>query len=1097
MPTSPRCPRAEELAAFLAGQLADDRRAPLVEHLADCSRCRRTLSEAVGVRDTLAPDDRAGAIATLVTTASSGRLTPPARGAALGIAAVAAVAVLAVPLVEFQRLWPLTGARAVSRLAAAVDGRVVEARVSGGLAYAPLEAPSPARRAVPAARRLLGEAAEVRHAFADDGDPAARHALGVAALLTGDRDEAVYHLSAAASGLPRHGPVLGDLAAALYERARRDDRPDDLPAALNMAERAIAAAPAALEPRFTRALILTALGLQSQAQDAWRAYLNLDATSGWGREAQAHLDRLTAPSPSASWLAVRDSVLQAPTSPVAEAAVQQHASRMREMVDLELFPAWASAVQAGASAESELERLRFIGAAFERVAGDRLYADTVAWMERTAARGPAALRDAARAVADYGVARRDFAAAKFGPVAPLLAAARVRFDALGSPLAVQAALDEGAAGYFTGRLDEAGARLVDAQGAAARRDYRDVEGRTYWLQGLIAFARGQYADAQALYESMLGIFERTRDVDQIASAHGLLANLHDVLGEAGPAWRHRLEALHRLPEVASPTTAQGILLSVAGNALATGQWHTAVAAQSETLAAWRPLRAPNEIQLLLQRARAQHALGIGDAPVRDLDTARALVAAMPESPLRARMTVDALAAEAEIFLRADPARAINAAERALAEHRARPDRIAEARLEVLLARAQAAAGHPDRAADAARSGVAALEAAVPSAPPMTLPANDAAWSAFDHAVQLAIERDQSDVAFQFSERSRLRLALEAQAWQAPPPRPADLTGVLDDGTALLVLHQLENRVVGWLVDTRGVRSFTGGLTRARAQALVAEHVEELRRGPAAPHASDALFEALIRPVLPALRGVRRLVVVPGQPYLHASFAALRNRSTGRFLVEDMSLVAAPSVRAYLTALDAADTRRGRARSALLVDPGPTSDPALVSAYDHVDALTHEAATPAAMMRVAAHPVIHLAALTAPNSGYPLLSRLLLTDEGGRRYSGTLFIREVPQNTLASTRLLVLGPTTTGPHAGGDGTLGVARSFLTSGVPTVAGELAPVDRSATASLWRAFHRAYASGRQAADSLRDAQLAALTAAGGRPGPWGALAVFGSGH
>jgi hypothetical protein len=56
-------------------------------------------------------------------------------------------------------------------------------------------------------------------------------------------------------------------------------------------------------------------------------------------------------------------------------------------------------------------------------------------------------------------------------------------------------------------------------------------------------------------------------------------------------------------------------------------------------------------------------------------------------------------------------------------------------------------------------------------------------------------------------------------------------------------------------------------------------------------------------------------------------------------------------------------------------------------------------------------------------------------------------------------------------------------------------VASIGSAGLETAWIEFHRHYATGVAAAESLRRAQIAALRASDGRSGPWATLTLFGS--
>jgi len=121
--------------------------------------------------------------------------------------------------------------------------------------------------------------------------------LGLAYLARGDYNKAIAALEGAVQQAPDNHVLQTDLSAAYLARASRNGRAEDLRRALTAAERAVRARPASAEAAFNRALALEALHLTEEARAAWDAYLQMDGTSDWAREAGRRRSAL-APRPS-------------------------------------------------------------------------------------------------------------------------------------------------------------------------------------------------------------------------------------------------------------------------------------------------------------------------------------------------------------------------------------------------------------------------------------------------------------------------------------------------------------------------------------------------------------------------------------------------------------------------------------------------------------------------------------------------------------------------------------------------------------------------------------------------------------------------------
>ena len=274
------CPGLEAIAAFLDGRLDAHTREQMAGHLAACERCYFIFSGAAQVRP-----KRAG-----LTQAWWER-----RGAlwlGSGLAAAAAVLLaLVVPGVLLRR----ADERAIETLVAALgDERVIEPRLTGGFAYAPLRGPIRSGRSavsnLPPDVRIA--AARIEKDNMDLRTPPALHARGAAALLSGNIDSAVAALEEAAAQPPPSARILNDLGVAYLVRAQRNASPQDSSNALATLNRALEVDRLLPEARFNRAYALERLALTAEAREAWQAFLTIDDRSGWADEARAHLRAL-------------------------------------------------------------------------------------------------------------------------------------------------------------------------------------------------------------------------------------------------------------------------------------------------------------------------------------------------------------------------------------------------------------------------------------------------------------------------------------------------------------------------------------------------------------------------------------------------------------------------------------------------------------------------------------------------------------------------------------------------------------------------------------------------------------------------------------
>jgi CHAT domain-containing protein len=307
-----------------------------------------------------------------------------------------------------------------------------------------------------------------------------------------------------------------------------------------------------------------------------------------------------------------------------------------------------------------------------------------------------------------------------------------------------------------------------------------------------------------------------------------------------------------------------------------------------------------------------------------------------------------------------------------------------------------------------------------------------------------------------------------------------------------------------LIRRDGVETHRASIPPERAASLVSAHLHEIARGPDVPHISAALYDAIVRPIQPALRGVSTLVVVADAPYNRIAFSGLWDRSRNEYLVEHHALVAAPSATAYAWAVSRASLQaRSPAGGAVIVQAssrtptGEEDDPdSLAAVYPGAELRRGEAATPARLfVDVSEREVVHVSAPLVSNADFPSFSRLLLAEAANRKYSGAVLAQRVAEQSLSHARLVTLDVTAGRGPSGGEGVLGFVGALLVAGVPNVVGPVADLNVSRVERTWVEFHRHYAAGLSAHASLRAAQLSSLRASNRRLGPWATLAVFGS--
>ncbi|MBE7380600.1 MAG: CHAT domain-containing protein [Leptolyngbya sp. SIO1E4] len=286
---------------------------------------------------------------------------------------------------------------------------------------------------------------------------------------------------------------------------------------------------------------------------------------------------------------------------------------------------------------------------------------------------------------------------------------------------------------------------------------------------------------------------------------------------------------------------------------------------------------------------------------------------------------------------------------------------------------------------------------------------------------------------------------------------------------------------------------------------------------------QALYTQLITPIADLLPTDpdAPVVFIPQDLLFQVPFAALQ-RADNTYLIEQHTILTAPSIQVWGLTQQAAQTARGgRFDNALVVGnpvmptvwspqqetphPLPALPGAQQEALDIATLLgTHavlgaEATEQSVKQALPSAQLVHLAT-------HGLLEYGNVEDSGIRDLPGAIAL--APGNgedgllTAAeilelpwTADLVVLSACDTGRgHITGDGVMGLSRSLMTKGVPSVVVSLWSVPDAPTAALMAEFYRQLTTGQNKAQALRQAMLATLQQHP-HPRDWAAFTLLGS--
>jgi tetratricopeptide (TPR) repeat protein len=252
-----------------------------------------------------------------------------------------------------------------------------------------------------------------------------------------------------------------------------------------------------------------------------------------------------------------------------------------------------------------------------------------------------------------------------------------------------------------------------------------------------------------------------------------------------------------------------------------------------------------------------------------------------------------------------------------------------------------------------------------------------------------------------------------------------------------------------------------------------------------PTTAGEAYDALIAPLREKIH-TSRLIVMPYGDLHYVPFAALRDPKSGRYLIEDFTLLLAPSASAlrFLRAKETPVT----GTALVLGDPATASLDALSGARREALRVAEAFGTRAKIGADAAESVVkhlhgeadllHIAAHASYDSAHPLFSRISLAAGGGE--DGNLNVDEVLSSVdLSGVNLVVLSACRSGVGrtSGGDDVVGLTRALLYAGSPGVISTLWNIDDQATVTLMDELYTRLLAGAPVADALRAAQLSLL--------------------
>ena len=903
--------------------------------------------------------------------------------------------------------------------------------------------------------------------------------------------------------------AYGDLAAAYYVRSQRDDSPVDLLAALQAADKGTPAAPAL----FNQALLRETLGLTDDALASWNAYLDQSTIDAqWREEARTRrdaLERRRERNASTQW-----------TETVAQLDVALRAADRASVATLIApFPANAERYLLNELLPDHIDRARLLAEELRRLSGDRFLFDVV----ETLARATPPMREVLReGHCAYSVRHPE-------------AGGLLRRG--GSPLAMLAELTVTAAiAADPTRAPRAFAMIESLLAEARRKRYPMVVARIRMNRAHLHYLHGRYLESLIDYEAAAAVYHTLRDDDNLLSIHFRRAGVLRDAGQYDLSWRACMQARRYADRVFETQSLHLFLGETASTAAAVGYPSIARRYQSAAirLIQRQLAAAPPDDQTAIARLRgnlsvarrelAEILLQLEDYDVAQRELAEAIRLLDAEKPAdqgrRQSLQVRLAEVQGRMFLRRhEPALAEETLTRALVLTPKEQLRNVRATLHTLRAEARLERGNVRGAEEDLQLALSALrEEESQLLAQRRRGEGEALWRAYfgrfqaTHRmlIRLRLETNRVREAFAAAENARAfePLHLIRQLPFAPEPfrrdEPIALERIqkeLPPETVLVEYAVLDDRVYVWIITSDRFEPLTLPVSRR----LIEQWSESaLRAG--SSHDTNALhavlddaYEKLVDTVLASIGPIQettRLVFIPDGPMYGIPFAALRNRRTGEYMIEQAMIESAGSAALYLFSL-LRDRSFAAVHPSILLFGDPAFDPKLPFAnrlrrlpgareevtrigpmYAPAEKkLGADATAPTFLALAPQHTIVHVAAHGIANARAPHQSLLLLAP--APPHTGVLDVQQLLSLRLERTRLVVLSACRSagGLPIGPEGVGPLVRPFTTAGVPAVIGSLWDVEDPTAVDLFVSFHRDYRQSGDAAKALRHAQLELL--------------------
>jgi tetratricopeptide (TPR) repeat protein len=861
------------------------------------------------------------------------------------------------------------------------------------------------------------------------------------------------------------------------------------------------------------------LYLVVEAKKTWESCIRHERDPEWRSEIERHLSKLREPS---SPLDLSE-VLPNSNEAVLETKLETDLQAAREQAMERLLPNWGAAFLAGrlAEANSAVRYGRTVGRILTRLDHDSTVAEVFEGIarENNLPEGRERLTTLAHGVQLLQNARADFALYKVDSSQQLFEQAYTLLARAKSPLSAWALLGSIGCDFYRDDFDTVFYRLRALRPEIDGEKFPVLAARWHWTNAMTYSRHGDLRASLAGFQKTVAYFGKTGERENQGAGYQLVGEMYRLLGDEDEAWRFRMQSLGLLWQSVLSRRRLMLLRDISESLVAEGRGLAAMAFQDEAVdGATAVGNARDLAEMLLWRARALTQLNRLDQAWADLQGARNQAEQVEDSSLQERSLADICFAEADVESRREPERALALFDEAEASYQRKGHILPLAMLLLHRARLERSLHLSDRELRDLDAGIELIEQQSKSldVEKDRVSFLDTSQELYDARIVEEVERAEPAAALEFSERARAFWtgspgsvdASWARSLAAAPKEIGSCSaagrGLPPSGEAILEYALVDARLFMWLLRCDGFRFAAIPANEGRMNEFVTLFREAAQVSPPEPRRfaelGETAYDLLFRKFAGSIPVGTKLIIVPDKSLYGIPFSALRDRKSGRWLVEDHEIELAPSV-SFIKDVAARPAVASEPADILLVSPFDSDLPFsrkeiedLGRLYPGAEVLAGlKASREAVLDALDRHRILHYAGHAAILSSDPFRSYLPLRSENGFQ---AITLGDLQGRRFTRLELVMLSACSSvaaGPSRSG-GFLGLARPFLSGGVNSVIGTLWDIGDEASREVLIAFHQELRGGRSVSAALRAAQLFCLRK-GRPPSTWAAFAEVGA--